>query len=955
MLKNEMKKYRSNKFVGFLFLVVFLVFVFSAKNANAATQTYYITQSGAGLQDGTSLANAWSAVNFNDTANWSSTENTAKIDPGDTAILSGTFTSQLTVRQSGTSGNPITINGTDAVVNVGGGAQYGLLLSRKNYINITGGTYKNATVANIYVAQSNNVFISYANFTDVGTGVKLYAGDGYDLKDVTIATSTFSDLSIHGILGEVYGGTTGGELGIVHDVYILGNTMTNIATSSNGMGIQIWGPTATLYPNGDKTGTLRAPYNIKIEGNTINNTRKSAIGLTEGCLNSGWGTIIRNNRVTYAGQSDVGNINAFQLNSCDNLLVEGNEISYTETSVTDGIGIILDWGNSDNDLLTDGAIVRNNFIHNNTAQSWGTGISAYKTTNSRIYNNISISNNVGIIFSNPQSSGNEFYNNVMYGNGPALYTAGGARIDSVAPSSVWKNNVFMNNNPYGIYVATSGTVNPTESYNVFYGNTSGNIYNNNTASAVSLSATDLTSNPSFSNGTTGTYSTSTDFILSANSPAIDSGVNVSLTTDYTGNSIYGVPDIGAYEYQPPYTFSSYNIPTTGSIRLYSDGKYRTTIATTSSSSGSFSVAPVGGYYTASTSQYMDITIDTWETTGNKNKQWTATSTAGSFLTQATSTVYTIGDLAPGAYYSFKLDGSASTTAVTGSSCTNGICLSDSSGNLTITYVGGYSTHTFGLEKDTSGPSAFSPSSPINNTNASDARLTLSWNATSDSESGLNKYQLYIDNVLDTDNISANATSATMTGILACGAHTWFVRAVDNNGNTTDSNTFNYTVTCSGSGGRSIRIVNQTTTSSSSSSSDNSQQNNLSPTVLSESNQTPSTLFHFSKKLSYGSKGNEVSELQKRLMSENVYAGPVTGYFGLMTIKAVKKYQAKNNLPQVGVVGFMTISSLNGSPLSLASTSSGLSLIQFIDLLISLGVISSDKAELAKTASILIKN
>lgn len=123
MLKNKTMELvkRSLDFTSFLFLVIFAVFVFSAKDANAATQTYYITQSGAGLQDGTSLANAWSAVNFNDTANWSSTENTAKIDPGDTAILSGTFTSQLTIGQSGTSGNPITINGTDVVVNVGGG------------------------------------------------------------------------------------------------------------------------------------------------------------------------------------------------------------------------------------------------------------------------------------------------------------------------------------------------------------------------------------------------------------------------------------------------------------------------------------------------------------------------------------------------------------------------------------------------------------------------------------------------------------------------------------------------------------------------------------------------------------------------------------------------------------------------------------------------------------------
>ena len=194
---------------------------------------------------------------------------------------------------------------------------------------------------------------------------------------------------------------------------------------------------------------------------------------------------------------------------------------------------------------------------------------------------------------------------------------------------------------------------------------------------------------------------SSNFRLLSTSPLIDSGTSVSLTTDYLGNPIYGAPDIGAYEYQPPYTFASNNLPTTGSARLYSDGKYRMTAASSTSSVADFSVTPSGGsYYTASTSQYMDITINTWETTGDKNKGWTATSTTDAFNTQATSTVYTAGDLVPSTYYTFKLDGIASTTAITNNGqCTDGVCLSDASGNLTFTYVGGYSTHTFNLIKN----------------------------------------------------------------------------------------------------------------------------------------------------------------------------------------------------------------------------------------------------------------
>jgi len=64
-----------------------------------------------------------------------------------------------------------------------------------------------------------------------------------------------------------------------------------------------------------------------------------------------------------------------------------------------------------------------------------------------------------------------------------------------------------------------------------------------------------------------------NFQLQWNSPAIDVGLDLGLTEDYFGNPIYGTPDIGAFEYQPPYNISSDEINAT-KIRIYSDGKYR---------------------------------------------------------------------------------------------------------------------------------------------------------------------------------------------------------------------------------------------------------------------------------------------------------------------------------------------------------------------------------------------
>jgi len=53
---------------------------------------------------------------------------------------------------------------------------------------------------------------------------------------------------------------------------------------------------------------------------------------------------------------------------------------------------------------------------------------------------------------------------------------------------------------------------------------------------------DVSADPLFVNFATG------DYRLQAGSPCINAGVDIGLTTDYAGNAIVGLPDIGAYEY-----------------------------------------------------------------------------------------------------------------------------------------------------------------------------------------------------------------------------------------------------------------------------------------------------------------------------------------------------------------------------------------------------------------------
>ncbi len=67
---------------------------------------------------------------------------------------------------------------------------------------------------------------------------------------------------------------------------------------------------------------------------------------------------------------------------------------------------------------------------------------------------------------------------------------------------------------------------------------------------------------------------------------------------------------------------------------------------------------------------------------------------------------------------------------------------------------------------------------------------------------------------------------------------------------------------------------------------------------------------FTEYLYDGSSGSQVTALQKRLTADGFYSGPITGTFGPLTRTALKAYQAKHGLAQIGVVGPATRVILN---------------------------------------------
>jgi hypothetical protein len=100
--------------------------------------------------------------------------------------------------------------------------------------------------------------------------------------------------------------------------------------------------------------------------------------------------------------------------------------------------------------------------------------------------------------------------------------------------------------------------------------------------------------------------------------------------------------------------------------------------------------------------------------------------------------------------------------------------------------------TVSASGDTTDPAAFDLLSPDDGAIVG-VTPTVSWDASSDTGCGLERYQLWVDGSLNRDNIDPATTSTTPIGPLGEGPHTWFVRAIDGAGNDTDSPTRSFTV------------------------------------------------------------------------------------------------------------------------------------------------------------------
>lgn len=77
---------------------------------------------------------------------------------------------------------------------------------------------------------------------------------------------------------------------------------------------------------------------------------------------------------------------------------------------------------------------------------------------------------------------------------------------------------------------------------------------------------------------------------------------------------------------------------------------------------------------------------------------------------------------------------------------------------------------------------------------------------------------------------------------------------------------------------------------------------------------------------YGSKGSEVTEIQKRLKAWGYYKGAIDGKYGYQTYQAVRYFQSKNGLKVDGVAGKATLYALGLPTGASATTNKNLDLL-----------------------------
>jgi parallel beta-helix repeat protein len=152
-------------------------------------------------------------------------------------------------------------------------------------------------------------------------------------------------------------------------------------------------------------------------------------------------------------------------------------------------------------------------------------------------------------------------------------------------------------------------------------------------------------------------------LLSATAPA-DDNENATIVLDGTGST-----NIVLDNYHRPFIGYTTTINSDNTATIAANGL----TGTTTIDSVAMDITPSSGS--------IDVIIDTWNTSGTYYKKWTENGSSSGIIAS-----HTIGDLKTNTYYTVKVGGTTFNTYH-----------SNSSGQITFAYNGGYSTKTFEIE------------------------------------------------------------------------------------------------------------------------------------------------------------------------------------------------------------------------------------------------------------------
>jgi hypothetical protein len=530
--------------------------------------TYYVdSSSGSDSSSGTSTTSSWGSI---------SKVNQQKFSAGDSVLFKrgSIFSSTLSITYSGTATNPITYGdygtGSKPVFDLNGAKSHGISIISSG-ITLKNLVVKNAGSQGILIENPNNgvynIQILDCEAYNIGANGILYSYGG---GNVTIMRFVCNNTANSGIA------LMGSYTRRLNNVLVEDCWISN-STSNDGITIH----------EGDSTPKTPAGSNFRLIGNHVQYSAEDGYDITTG-----------NHILLLNNTSTKNQKTAFQLgHSAYDVEIVGHHSWDEGTWSTSGSTVCI-W-------------ISDVFIHDSVFEGgdyhtfYFCDPYDYKIDNITIQNNyIGWKGNRDIIWFEDPVTNLTFGNNIFYSSSTTgrQIQFSDSNYPPNHPSTVFKNNVYYSTGTFKFWDRDDGEFN----LSIF-------------KSTYGQDPKGIGSDPKLVG-----YSKS-DFSLKSNSPAIDAGADVKQATDYVGNPIYGVRDIGAYEYQPPYKIGTDRLDIGRSIRLYSDGKYRYLDEKTSKGSSTLSIEPYNGWTSLTKDEKRDALIDVdvsgWEKTGNYSMEF----------------------------------------------------------------------------------------------------------------------------------------------------------------------------------------------------------------------------------------------------------------------------------------------------------------------------------------------